>query len=146
MITNECKALETQVWAIITLGAAVIKLYSREIDAKIFWLMQDLHDSEGLLVHNRYHFDGPESPMNTRCGEYDKVNCIMEPNDLRGKRVGVWWESSQHYSLTRFLEQLRIPFENLGDHYYGAQPKDRVPKHWEVGSYAFRICSISSKP
>ena len=98
--------------------------------------LQDLDDSEGLIVHNRYHFDGFEDPA------AEPNPKIMEPRDLRGKKVGVWWASSQHYCLIRMLEQMQIPYENAVDHYYKAQPPTR-PSHWEPGEPKVTVVPVT---
>ena len=66
----------------------------------------------------------------------------MEPRDLRGKKVGVWWASSQHYSLIRFLEQMQIPYENVVDHYWNAQPPTK-PTQWEAGSAKVQVVPVT---
>ena len=94
MLASQWLELKDASKAVVSLGAGesqivvansldIANALSREIDGKLIWTVQALDDSEALVVHNRYHFDGPESwPLpNPR---------IMEPRDLKGKRVGVW--------------------------------------------------------
>lgn len=95
---------------------------SRRMDVKLIWVMQDLDDSEGLIVHNKYHWD--------HCGSTCGKVRIMEPRDLRGRKVGVWWASSQHYGLTRMLEQMNIPYHTNLDYQYEAVPASIGPVHW----------------
>ena len=58
---------------------------------------------EALIVHNQFHF-APEDGSGSRGGT------IRRPKDLRGKRVGVWYGSNQHYALVRFLEQMDLDY------------------------------------
>ena len=85
---------------------------SRNIDAKIVWIQQDLDQNEGLVVHNRY-------------------TSITRPEHLKGHRIGVRWGSTQHYSLVRFLEQMDIEYQSLYTYQHGEIAADIVPHHWE---------------
>lgn len=76
-------------------------------------------------MHKRFHADGPPSPQN--------VN-ISQPSDLRGKRIGVWWASTQHYALVRFLQQMGIEYETNVDYQHPDmrnKPLTLIPVHWK---------------
>jgi len=79
----------------------IARALSRNLDAKIVWIQQDLDDSAGLMIHKRFHVEGPPSDDNPG---------ISVPQDLKGKRIAAYWGSVQHYALIRFLEQYAIPF------------------------------------
>jgi len=100
----------------------VANAVSRGLDANIFWVMQDLHDSEGLIVNDKFTYD------------HQTDSGITEPRHLIGKRVGVWWASSQHYSLCRFFDQLQIPYQTAYDYQYQNAPSHLMPNHWSESS------------
>jgi len=84
------------------------KACSRGVDAKLLWVIEELAQGEALVVHNRYH-------RNTAHG----YGTISTPKDLRGKRIGVFYGSTAHYLLIRFLEQMSIDYDETVDYQYG---------------------------
>lgn len=84
---------------------------TRGANWRTIWVMEDLNEQEGLIVHNQFHF-APADGLGTRGGT------IRTPKDLRGKRIGVWYGSNQHYALVRFLEQFNLDYVEEVDYGY----------------------------
>merc|ERR1712166_1627333 len=58
---------------------------SRQLECRLIWIVEDIHDSEAFIVHNHYH----------RFNGYEYGGDISSPLDLRGKVIAVWFGSTQ---------------------------------------------------
>jgi len=95
---------------IIADSSSLAKAFTRGLDAKLLWVIEDMDVSEALVVHNLFHFASDHG-----------LGTIRTPRDLLGKRVGVYYGSSQHYMLIRFLQEYNLNYDETVDYQYGVQ-------------------------
>lgn len=111
-------------------SANFAKACSRGVDAKMLWVIEQMDEGEGLVVHNRYAFNA------------DYGGAIRSPRDLRGKRVGVYFGSTAHYLLIRFLEQMNLDYDETVDYQYG-QHCLYTPCHYASDSDKVTVVSLT---
>ena len=99
----------------VDLGRAM----SRGLECRLIWIVEDLADSEALIVHNHYHrilghqFGGTvASPLDLRVGLrvlWQKCHVDTDSNlPPKGKIVAVWYGSTMHYSLHSLYTELQV--------------------------------------
>ena len=81
------------------------------VDIQLFWIVNDIHDAEALIVRR-----GAK---------------IEKPQDLRGKRIGVPFASTTHFHLLFALEQFGIPVSAVK--ILNMTPK-LIEQSWQDGS------------
>jgi len=98
---------------------------ARQVPLKLLYVMETLHDSEALVVHENWkgtlHSD------------------IFKPRDLEGKIVGAWWGSSAHYSLQRFARASATDLMYDTRYQFNHSCGGDVPCFWENKSKAYLV-------
>jgi len=106
------------------------KAFSRGMDAKLLWVVEDMDEGEALIVHSQFHFNSGHG-----------LGTISRPRDLIGKRVGVYYGSTGHYSLVRYLEQWGLDYDETVDYQFGADCT-LVPCSYEPSPNKVTIVSL----
>ena len=91
---------------------------TRQVPLKLIYIMETLHDSEALVVHNNW--------------KYNENGRIFRPRDLEGKIVGAWWGSSAHYSLQRFARATSTELMYDTRYQFNQSCGGTVPCFWDV--------------
>ena len=98
---------------------------TRQVPLKLIYIMETLHDSEALVVHNNW--------------KYNENGRIFRPRDLEGKIVGAWWGSSAHYSLQRFARATSTELMYDTRYQFNQSCGGTVPCFWENRSKAYLV-------
>lgn len=111
----------------------IARIFTRNVEAKLVWVEEGIHNSEALIVHNRYH-------SKTK-GE------IRTPLDLRGKKIAVKFGSMAHFTLMSYYQEFNVKviadtvFQRLAD--CSTQPEGKlIPCHFKNQSDAVNLIGM----
>lgn len=115
-------------------SADMTRAFTRQTPVKLVWVMESLENSEGLIVHDRYHLYGSGD--------------VETPLGLRGKRIGVLYGSTSHYSLHSYFSEfgVKIVYDTVyqRNHRCAVKPHgDRVPCHFKNQTDAVTFIGLS---
>jgi len=87
-----------EVQMVVANSVDIARAFSRRLECRLIWVVEDTHNAEALIVHNRYHA--------VNGAEYG--GDVANPLDLRGKVIAVWFGSTMHYALHSFYSEMQV--------------------------------------